>query len=194
MSIDLTKANFQVFKNFDADIIDYKETYQEFFRQFTPYEYFVQSKYIRQVVFGNLNPGRQQTYEYFLTNKILKHIKEIFPKEKIRMFSADEIVIELDEVLNTELFYDIAKHENLVIDIEIFKLKTMLGKYTIKEFLNKDGFEIMCVPMDLKPQVLKKYLNLPLDDRDLLFYKDGKDGGFLCKYQTLIFPENKKRP
>lgn len=47
------------------------ETYQELLSKFTQNPYIFESKHIRQVIFGHLNPKRQQTIQKFLMQKVV---------------------------------------------------------------------------------------------------------------------------
>ena len=64
VSIDLRKANYTSLKIFEellykTDTADFPNTYEEFIKKFTSYDYFINSKNLRQVIFGNCNPKRQ---------------------------------------------------------------------------------------------------------------------------------------
>ena len=61
ISIDLKKANFQVLKKIDKEIVMDADTYEDFIGKFTDSEYIKNSKYTRQVVFAKLNPKRHIT-------------------------------------------------------------------------------------------------------------------------------------
>ena len=63
MSVDLRQANFQAMKYVDPRIVLNCDTWEELCRKFTDCEYLVESKHIRQFVFGSLNPGRHATVE-----------------------------------------------------------------------------------------------------------------------------------
>jgi len=63
ISIDLKKANFQALSYVNPAIVLNCKTWDEFCRKFTDCEYIIESKYIRQVVFGQLNPSRHTTVE-----------------------------------------------------------------------------------------------------------------------------------
>ena len=67
LSIDMKKGNFTALHHYNPAIVGNKDTYEKFLGIFTDKEYFKDSKYIRQVVFGNVNPKRQVTYEKYLT-------------------------------------------------------------------------------------------------------------------------------
>ena len=63
ISIDLVKANFQALKYADPAIVGNCQSYKEFISMFTTIPYMTESKYMRQVLFGVINPKRQITVE-----------------------------------------------------------------------------------------------------------------------------------
>lgn len=103
VSIDMKKANFTALHSYDPSIVGYKDTYEEFLRMFTDEDYFVNSKYIRQVIFGNINPKRQSTYEAYLMDQILSDILKKFEEKGfdtsnlVAFFHTDEIVLRVDD-------------------------------------------------------------------------------------------------
>lgn len=204
MSIDLVKANYQSLKYFDKDIVDNTATYEDFIKQYTDIDYFYKSKYLRQVIFGNINPSRQQVIEKYMTSQILNHLleKELFSLEHVKMFSADEIVIEF----SSELYnYNLKSYKNysdsltkmiknlgFEVDIEIYYLDVIKSKSNsdkdkiygyVKEFKNKKGVEFMSVSQVFKVQVLKHYYGLPIEENDLIFFHEGRR----CKFLEPIF-------
>ena len=57
-SLDLKKANYHVLKFYHPNLVLNTHTYEDFIGQFTEFDYIRKSKYIRQVIFGNLNPKK----------------------------------------------------------------------------------------------------------------------------------------
>lgn len=188
ISIDLKKANFQALKWLNSELVLNCDTYKEFLSKFTDLEYMHNSKYLREVIFGNMNPKRQVKVEKYMTNKILKLLLEynIIKENEIRMFSNDELIFEKSSTETYELFNDIRvidaiKNQlNFDVTIEKYKLKNVKGstKYFVKEFINKPGYELMCIPLVYHSQVYKKYNNLPLDENDLVFFYENQ----VCKF------------
>lgn len=204
ISIDLVKANYQCLKYFDKNIIDNTSSYEEFISQYTDIEYFLKSKYLRQVIFGNISPNRQQVVEKYMTYQILNYLLEqnIFSKEQVKMFSADEIVIELsNELYNYNLnsyknysdnLTKMIKNLGFEVDIEIYYLNVIKSKSNsdkdkiygyIKELKNKTGIEFMCVSQIFKSQVFKHYYGLPIEENDLIFFHEGRR----CKFLESLF-------
>lgn len=197
VSIDLVKANFQALKYVDKDIVLGANTYEELVSNFTDMDYIKKSKYIRQVIFGNLNPKRTVTVERYLIQKVLNlllYTKDVIEKE-IKMVSNDEIVYEITNDLDIEKISNlrtiIKEITDIDVDIEVYILKQIgnVKPFFIKEFLNKEGNEIMCVPQDFKPQVLKYLMGKETNEYDRSFINQGmiasyKDDIELIKYRT----------
>jgi hypothetical protein len=91
VSIDLKKANFQALK-FAGVIND--ETYKDFVYRNGGDDYIVGSKYLRQVIFGKMNPGRTIKVEKFIMGKIYLLVKDFFENNgyELYSFNSDELV------------------------------------------------------------------------------------------------------
>lgn len=194
VSIDLTKANFQALKYINPLIVNDANNYKEFIGQFTDLEYMKQSKYLRQVIFGNINPKRQVKIERFLIEKAVTFllVNNFILKENIEMVASDELVFNINEK-DIEKFSEgvvnIAKalkcELNLDVDIEIFKLAYIGNKCFAKEFINnKKIYELKNVPKIYFSQVYKRYTNQQLNEYDLIFRHEGKIAKFLEPYFT----------
>ena len=107
LSIDLKKANFQALKY--ADVIS-DVTYEQFIDRFGGDDYIANSKYLRQVIFGKMNPSRQIKIEKYLMSKVYEAIKDITEDYGLTIFSmnSDELIFEIPKE-----FYD-----NGLIDYE----------------------------------------------------------------------------
>lgn len=179
LSIDLVKANFQALKYIDESIFDNSNSYSEFIHLFTDEEYILSSKQFRQVLFGNLAPKRLAKVERYLIEQIIKYLLEanIITKENIVSVNTDELIIEVDSntlgnfsnenILN--LVSSIKYQLGIDVDIELFQLKVIKDSFFVKEFINKDGYELKGVSALLFPQVYKYYNNLEINDNDLVF-------------------------
>jgi hypothetical protein len=192
ISIDLKKANFHALKYVNPNIVDNKNTYEEFVSQFTDNKHIIESKYIRQIIFGKLNPKRISKVEKFITYHILKSLEKIVRLPNIKFFSHDEIVIEIND--NSFLYENIEKvvYEsvsdfNCPVRIEYFTLKAQNPSKRIgfvKQFDN--GFVEFKGCQDIFfAQAFKKYFNLPLIDNDLIYFHEGQ----VCKF---LFPLKEK--
>lgn len=130
ISIDMVKANFTALSLFDPSMFDFSHCYEDFIRRFTSDEHFINSKYIRQVIFGNCNPGRQVSYEKFLMSGILAKIIDSKPDDyTIEYFSNDEIVIGISDLKSAATYVAVLTEicMDLRIDtrIEVFRLRKL---------------------------------------------------------------------
>ena len=184
-SIDMAKANFTSLRHYDKDIVGGDIIYEDFIGMFTEYDYFKNSKYIRQVVFGNQNPKRQVTYEKYLMDKVLTELLRIVLKEDIIFFSNDEIVIHLDEDKLKDydyirkikhIIWNYEHKEGIVLNQEIFKLRKIPETQGyVKKFIgcNKKN-EFKCLDALTMPFVLRAYLNEEIQEKDKVFFYEGK--------------------
>lgn len=194
VSIDLKEANFQALKYFDNAIVLNTKTYKEFIKCFTNLDYFINSKYLREVIFGNLNPKRQIKIEKFLINQILYFLinKDFINPNNIKCVNNDEIIIEINkENLNEEIEKyksidkTILEQYNLVTKTKVFKLSSISNKKCfVKNFINYDGYEFVCVPTIIFPQVYKIYNNMDINELDLTFVNN--DTGELARFLNPI--------
>ncbi len=175
MSIDLVKANFQALKFVDEKIVDCCKTYKEFIEQFTNLDYFKESKQIRQVIFGNLNPKRQQTVQKHIISNIAKYIVMKYGREDvIYSLSNDEIVLSLGKEIKSlnlnefiKFLQQIMGNEFPLCKFNIFRLiKLNNYSYYIKSNINGNK-EFKCVPSHFFPQVYKHFYDISLDEKDL---------------------------
>lgn len=192
VSIDLVKANYQALKFVNPNIVSNTNSYEEFIGLFTDLEYMAKSKYLRQVVFGNINPKRQIKVERYLIEQVIDTllIGEIFKADAIEMATSDEVIFRVskefanrlkNETQNLTTF--IKNTLNIDVDIEVFKLVSVEGKYYSKLFLNKSGYELKAVPQIYFPQVYKKYNNMEIIEHDLMFYHEHQ----LAKFINPVF-------
>lgn len=184
LSIDLKKANFQSLNYFNKNILD-ADSYHKFISKYTPYSYMQKSKHMREVVFGELNPKRQVKIERYIISVLLKNIldntnilfKNIYLNNDEIIF---EIINEQNIKMNISNIKTISKNMNIDVSIEFYKLKQIgtKNKWFIKEFLNKDGFDIVVVPKLFMPQVIKYLENKPIEERDLGFHYESLPAHF----------------
>ncbi len=93
LSLDVNEANWSIFKHtIGLDLPKWSEFLQQ---QFDIHPFIAESKSFRQLVLGNLNPSRQQTFQ----KRYMGKVAEVLAKynEHIVMLSADEILLEFKE-------------------------------------------------------------------------------------------------
>lgn len=185
ISIDMKKANFTALRHYDSSIVGDNEIYEEFVGMFTEYEHFKESKYIRQVVFGNQSPKRQVTYEKYLMDKVLGDVLDFVLPDKIVSFSNDEVVIDItdyQEAYRNGLIKEIIpciveRHGYFGIKLkqENFLLRKIPGSSGyVKKFLDSDEYEFKCLDALEMPFVLRAYAGEPVREEDKVFYQEGR--------------------
>lgn len=181
VSFDMKKANFTALRHYDESIVRYADTYEDFISNFTSSEHMISSKYIRQVIFGNVSVKRQVTYEKYLMSKVLEKVLRKFNSEDIVYFGTDEIVakINISEKDNLKIFADniISECHNEKIEIryEFFMLHKINGcEGFIKKDLFSDIFSLKGVSALYMPSVLRTIYQEKIKDDDLVFIYDGQ--------------------
>jgi len=150
ISIDMVKANFSSLVHFskmlsnnkklmgDVDCTEFFESYdyELFMRKFTDVEHFIKSKYIRQVVFGACNPGRQTKYEKWLTYNLLQKLLSVVPSQCVYSLGNDEIIISTEELSDEKLgrIYDIVS-----VFSEVY-VKFKCEMYVLGKIDNTEGY------------------------------------------------------
>lgn len=187
LSFDLKKANYNSLKFYHPNMVMNTDTFDVFISLFTDDEYIKQSKYIRQVIFGNLNPKKQQKIQKYIVNILCSKIVDFYDVANIRNTSFDEIVVELDApedyLLNQVFQNEIKKvvHDlGIELNVEIFYLKQLKPfSYFVKEYIEpKDKIEFKAVNVFHMPQVYKHYFQMPLHPYDFMFFHEG----YIAKY------------
>lgn len=213
LSIDIKSANYTVLKG----LCDNYDDWKTFISKFTDNQFLIQSKFLRELIFGKCNFTKKATN---IQENILDEIEKMIDYEYLELVykCGDEIIYEIKEPIR--IYYDLTKLQNKLIDYKfhnvsnIFRLSifTLYNfdtmKYYAKEIsynsdwyslkddtyeyleyyndennLSKSKVEFKCVPKKFIIQVIKKYLNISIDDYDLYFM----DENILAKYQYTIF-------
>lgn len=177
ISIDLVKANFQAMKIFNPELVKNTDNYRQFFESFGDIpEYFIQSKKLRQVIFGSMAPKQQQKIQENILNIIVEQmLDQNIELNNIRQCSTDEILVlcysleELNIVLDKIQQLEANSSYDLRIEpfriFEIFKNKG----YFAKTNLTGNLIDFKCVPSHHMPQVVKTWEGKPVEQLDLLF-------------------------
>lgn len=191
ISIDMNKANFTSMRYYSPRMFDGCGTWEEYVGIFTDSKHFADSKYIRQVIFGALNPKRQMKYESFLMQRIYDSIKKECPKLGIFSLGEDEIIIQF--VQHSETVYSLSKIENAIpadlrelVRVEVFSLKK-IGTYGwMKTFMFSvpQRVEYKCVDAEIFHQLVKHRLNEIITEDDLVFYHNGQLAKFLKEVEN----------
>jgi hypothetical protein len=181
ISIDITEANFMVFRHFNPGLVQNCNCWAEFIANFTPCEYFLKAKYFRQLVIGSIKLDVRNLQKKLLSNVyvILKKYSNI---KIVGIIGSDELIIEssentlIDDIINLKKI-NIFKVKEFMYHIEGFSIEPMdpyVGYLRKTVNINTKEFktQFKCVNKDLHAQVFKKYHNLPPHPYDLKTVKD----------------------
>ena len=186
ISIDLKKANFQALK-FVGVLND--NTYEDFIKKYGGDDYIVNSKYLRQVIFGKMNPSRQIKVEKYLMFQIYEAIKEVTDRYGLVIFSmnSDEIIYEVPNEFN---YWDSRKlipeiHRIVEEKLNKIEIKTQFVEVKRLPLVSFNGTkidayernDINTLDCTLKkasttfyPQIYKLWKGKPIEKNDLVFY------------------------
>lgn len=153
-SVDLKKANFQIMRRHYPGIFFPHNTYQEWVGSFTTDDYFIKSKQIRQVVFGQCNPKRQQSLQRALMDQVWSRLEKGLrvvgaTSDELIIFHEEHPVDDLNKILiQCTAFPEVELH------IKQFQLRQIEDKpYYKREFTN-GSFDLKGVPAHYYLEVL----------------------------------------
>jgi hypothetical protein len=170
LSVDIRSANWRSLKYYDQ-LNELGDSYQDFLLRFDLPQVFVHSKYLRQFIFGNVNPKRQQKVQRNMIQEVVRTFSDDLFVEGVRN---DEVIFRFDD-------FDDVNLESLDLDrysvkffsverVEDFRVDTLYdydGDILSKELSGVSGQEFY-----LK---LKQYITSEdIDERDLIFKHNGK--------------------
>lgn len=187
ISVDLVKANFQSLKFVNPDIVLSFDSYEEFLKQFTDLNYHFKSKKMRQVIFGNLNPKRQQTVQKYIMSQLTTKLIELgLDKNDILNCTSDELIFEYKEEQSHIISELIEKNilPNIDFHVEIFDLyKFNIDKpfYYKKDLDN--NISLKGIPNHSVLECIKTLENKEIIDMDLQFLFEGRK----CQFSESIF-------
>jgi hypothetical protein len=174
LSIDLRSANWVALKNYDPIHINELGTdYIDFLGKFNLPKVFVHSKYLRQFIFGNVNPKRLIKVQRNLIQEMVRKYQNDLQVEGVRN---DEVIFSFKEFSDIKDIYNGIDHVkyktkiftvNRVEDFRIDNLYDVDGNLLHREMMGVDGtlFYIK----------LKEYITgEKLDIRDLYFKSNGR--------------------
>jgi len=174
ISIDLRSANWQALKHYDPNHInELGDNYEQFLNKFDLPKVFIHSKYLRQFIFGNVNPKRLIKVQRNLIQEIVRNYQDRLILEGVRNDEAifsfkdftqlKEIVSEIDTTKYKLKIFTIQRVEDFRID-SVFDVD---GNFQYKEMFGVDGTQFFIK--------LKEYITgESLEIRDLYFRSNGK--------------------
>ena len=174
LSIDLRSANWVALKHYDPDHInELGNDYIDFLSKFNLPKVFLHSKYLRQFIFGNVNPKRLIKVQRHLIQEMVRKYQDKLQVEGVRN---DEVIFSFKDFKEIESIYGEIDHDKYktkiftidrVEDFRIDNLYDIDGNLVHREMMGVDGtlFYIK----------LKEYITgEELDIRDLYFKSNGR--------------------
>ena len=196
VSFDMKKANFQALRYVNPSIVYDCDTYENFIGKFTDIDYFKDSKYFRQRVFGELNPKKTRKVEEELTNAFALSIKDEMASNKLTpfAFNGDEIIFKFNGT--EEEFKKFKDHDRefkgVIFKYEKFKLhhrqfmrevsSSPLDVYEKEVFSDASKRVLKGVPETYYPQVYKLLNGMEITLSDLKFYYEHS----ICSFDNPI--------
>ena len=173
-SIDLRSANWVALKHYDPNHInELGNDYIDFLSKFNLPKVFLHSKYLRQFIFGNVNPKRLIKVQRYLIQEMVRKYQDKLQVEGVRN---DEVIFSFNDFKEIESIYGEIDHDKYktkiftIERVEDFRIDTsynVFGEILHKEMMGVDGtlFYIK----------LKEYITgEELDIRDLYFRSNGR--------------------
>ena len=174
-SIDLRSANWVALKHYDPNHInELGNDYIDFLSKFNLPKVFLHSKYLRQFIFGNVNPKRLIKVQRYLIQEMVRKYQDKLQVEGVRN---DEVIFSFNDFKEIESIYGEIDHDKYktkiftIERVEDFRIDTsynVFGEILHKEMMGVDGtlFYIK----------LKEYITgEELDIRDLYFRSNGRN-------------------
>lgn len=197
MSIDFRSANYSVLKTFDSNG-ELKGSWRELCEFLLVPEGLIESKSFRQIVFGNTNPKRLQTFQHLNMTSLKEALELLGVREEEVEFLSDEnsyVFVSHDEII---LKINSVKSANKIIEFLDFlvtngNMQTKCTFFTLNKVKKNLYVKTM---FDLKGDVLEEnyktlhgapgnkfymlfkehILKEPFEDRDLVYFNDGELG------------------
>lgn len=173
LSVDLRSANWYSLKLYDQQN-ELGHSYEEFLEKFDLPKVFTHSKYLRQFIFGNVNPKKQQIIQRNIMQKDV--IRKFDSEFEIEGVKNDEVVFILNDFKDSDKIINNIDHERFKIrifkierveDFRIFNYYDSEGNFIRKEMIGCSGNQFY---MKLKEYITGEKINI----KDLYFKSEGK--------------------
>lgn len=184
ISIDFKQANFHTLKHINPELVDFSDTYEDWILSFENGELFGHLKSIRQIVFGNLNPKRQQKVQSYLLNQFMEKLDREMEGLTFWVMGSDEFMIEFSEDVDhwlEEYIPVFEKESSMKLKKEFFTLEKN-GAPSEFGFIKKtedQKKELISVNKHFFAQAYKYLENLELEPYDLMFYHENQIATFM---------------
>lgn len=193
ISVDLKKANFQALKY--VGVID-DEDYDHFIEKFGGDDYIKNSKYLRQVILGNMKPDRQRTVEKYMMSLVKTITDEIVPIGfDLYSLNSDELVYRqncsefygdikiicgvIERSVKERFGFDVRADYISVTKLPIVNVNNSEVEAFVSKNLNTGEEKLKKASTTFYPQIYKLWKGLEIEDRDLVFYANDQLAKFL---------------
>jgi hypothetical protein len=173
LSVDLKSANWISLKKFDQQN-ELGDSYEGFLNKFNMPKVFSKSKYLRQFIFGNVNPKKQQKIQRnIIQSEIVRRFDTQFQIEGVKndevIFSINTFEESNDIIRNIDnnRFHSKIFKINRVEDFRIFNYYNENGEFIKKDIVGCSGHQFY---WKLKEHITGE----KIDIRDLFFKSEGK--------------------
>ena len=181
ISLDQKQANFSAMKFFDPELVLGCNTYEELIGKFTDNQYIIQSKHLRQILFGHLKGHRISSIQKHLQSHLYNLLKNSV--KVAGQMSSDEFIVETTKETmkqDFELITNVVSNlpENMrniwrvtpfmVIPLNFEVKCNTFVKHTIVDIddLTKTKPELKCVGKELYACAYKTFKGLPITELD----------------------------
>ena len=178
LGIDLVAANFHAIRRSAPELVFGSESYKDLLARFTDVDYFHRCKPLRQFIFGNLNPKKQQSIQRGTITAILESLKDLFEPEQFVNASSDEVIILISKEFDSEPVQERLRDLSQPLRFEQYQLRSLAGTDCfVREF--RDGsVDFKNVPGHFFPQAFKYYHGLEINEMDRTFLFEGQQAVF----------------
>lgn len=198
LSIQMVQANFQTLKAICSSIVNNAGSYEDFIKQHTDIDFIINSKQLRQDIFGQFNPKRQVIAERWYMNEIRKTFESISNTDGLKLASLhpDELIYEVTGPTKDEYLYvadKIKEETGFDVKCDVF----LLGGYDVCDmdsgekkftfFTKKDiktgEKKLECIPIPYYKIAYKLFNGLPLEDEDYLIDFEGVTAAIMDEFE-----------
>ncbi len=174
ISIDIIGANWTSLKKYDQ-INELGVSYSDLLSKFEMPQVFIHSKYLRQFIFGNVNPRKQQKVQRNIIQEIVRKYQSDLVVECVRN---DEVIFKFNDFVDIDRLVseiDTSKYRVKIFSVkrvEDFRIDTIFD--SVGNILNREMVGVSGQQFYWK---FKQYITgEKIDIRDLYFKHDGKLG------------------
>ncbi|CAM9146994.1 unnamed protein product [Ectocarpus fasciculatus] len=186
LSIDICKANYTMLQR-QLGTEALCDTWSDLVRRYTDSEFFIQSKFFRENIFGNLRVTKKTDYlAACLIQEAVLYLNETMGNlnNKIVLQRGDEVVFQIEDknVAHRIIEQVHSRYSSDLLKISLFKLTQLAPKraHFVKEDIDGHAaVQFKHVPKRFIMQAVKHYEGKPVLETDRLFMDDGEFAMFV---------------